>query len=230
MFIAKSVKRLQSALTGVEVSLTSHPWAVEILERIEKLKTRKPGDPEPLRSSGENSKRFCRNASKTRKRDSHKPGRQPGPGKRRALISPSGVFSDLPGSFGNLTLSAPRELPADRPFGLPLIRKRLVRKSRWVGFTLFGNFTFPKVPRPDRCHPRRREIAHGVSIDIRLSRSSRELVFDRHSHEILPGAIVVASKRGSQSFGVKCRAFNGKFFSGAVTHPRPPLTSAKTPY
>ena len=47
MFIA-SVKRLQSALTGVEVSLTSHPWAVEILERIEKLKTRKPGDPNPF--------------------------------------------------------------------------------------------------------------------------------------------------------------------------------------
>jgi metallo-beta-lactamase class B len=47
MFIA-SVKRLQATLTGVDVSLTSHPWAVEILERIEKLKTRKPGDPNPF--------------------------------------------------------------------------------------------------------------------------------------------------------------------------------------
>jgi len=47
MFIA-SVKRLQATLTGVDVSLTSHPWAVEILERMEKLKTRKPGDPNPF--------------------------------------------------------------------------------------------------------------------------------------------------------------------------------------
>jgi metallo-beta-lactamase class B len=47
MFIA-SVKRLQATLTDVDVSLTSHPWAVEILERIEKLKMRKPGDPNPF--------------------------------------------------------------------------------------------------------------------------------------------------------------------------------------
>jgi len=47
MFIA-SVKRLQATLTGIDVSLTSHPWAALILERGEELKNRKPGDPHPF--------------------------------------------------------------------------------------------------------------------------------------------------------------------------------------
>ena len=47
MFIA-SVKRLQATLTGVDVNLTSHPWAANIFERVEKLKARKPGDPNPF--------------------------------------------------------------------------------------------------------------------------------------------------------------------------------------
>lgn len=47
MMIA-SVKRLMAALQGVDVNLTSHPWAALILERGEKLKSRKPGDPHPF--------------------------------------------------------------------------------------------------------------------------------------------------------------------------------------
>jgi metallo-beta-lactamase class B len=46
MFIA-SVKRLQATLQDVDVSLTSHPWAADILERSEKLAARRPGDPNP---------------------------------------------------------------------------------------------------------------------------------------------------------------------------------------
>lgn len=43
-----SVKRLMGTLKGVDVTLTSHPWAALILERGEELKARKPGDPNPF--------------------------------------------------------------------------------------------------------------------------------------------------------------------------------------
>jgi hypothetical protein len=36
------------ALKDVDVSLTSHPWAALVLERAEKLKVRKPGEPHPF--------------------------------------------------------------------------------------------------------------------------------------------------------------------------------------
>jgi hypothetical protein len=43
-----SVQRLMTTLSGVDVNLTSHPWQAGILERAEKLKSRKPGDPNPF--------------------------------------------------------------------------------------------------------------------------------------------------------------------------------------
>jgi len=46
MFI-ESVKRLQATLKDVDVSLTSHPWAANILERSQKLAARKVGDLNP---------------------------------------------------------------------------------------------------------------------------------------------------------------------------------------
>ncbi len=48
-----SVKRLQATLTDVDVNLTSHPWGANIFEREEKLKMRKPGDPNPYVAPGE---------------------------------------------------------------------------------------------------------------------------------------------------------------------------------
>jgi metallo-beta-lactamase class B len=47
MFIS-SVKRLSSTLSGIDVNLTSHPWQAGILERAEKLQSRKPGAPNPF--------------------------------------------------------------------------------------------------------------------------------------------------------------------------------------
>jgi metallo-beta-lactamase class B len=47
MFI-NSVKRLTASLSGIDVNLTSHPWQAGILERGEKLKSRKPGDQNPF--------------------------------------------------------------------------------------------------------------------------------------------------------------------------------------
>lgn len=46
-FIA-SVQRLQADLQGVEVNLTSHPWAALIFQRAELLKLRKLGEPHPM--------------------------------------------------------------------------------------------------------------------------------------------------------------------------------------
>lgn len=43
----QTVERLQSTLTGVDVNLTSHPWAALILERGEKLAKRAQGDTNP---------------------------------------------------------------------------------------------------------------------------------------------------------------------------------------
>ena len=47
MFIT-AVKRLMTTLSGVDVNLTSHPWQAGILERGEKLRSRKPGDANPF--------------------------------------------------------------------------------------------------------------------------------------------------------------------------------------
>jgi metallo-beta-lactamase class B len=47
MFIA-SVKRLKSVLTNIDVNLASHPWQASILERAERLKSRRPGEPNPF--------------------------------------------------------------------------------------------------------------------------------------------------------------------------------------
>ncbi len=66
MFIA-SVKRLQATLQDVDVSLTSHPWAADILERAEKLAARKPGDPNPYVAPAEISRPSCKSGWKTRK-------------------------------------------------------------------------------------------------------------------------------------------------------------------
>lgn len=46
-FIA-SVQRLQADLKGIEVNLTSHPWAALIFQRAELLKQRKLGEPHPM--------------------------------------------------------------------------------------------------------------------------------------------------------------------------------------
>jgi metallo-beta-lactamase class B len=42
-----TVKRLSSTLTGVSAYFTSHPWAASVVERGEKIKTRKAGEPNP---------------------------------------------------------------------------------------------------------------------------------------------------------------------------------------
>ena len=47
MFI-KSVQRLSGELSGIDVNLTSHPWQAGILERAEKLKSRKSGENHPF--------------------------------------------------------------------------------------------------------------------------------------------------------------------------------------
>ena len=47
MFI-NSVKRLTASLSGIDVNLTSHPWQAGILDRGEKLKSRKPGEQNPF--------------------------------------------------------------------------------------------------------------------------------------------------------------------------------------
>jgi len=47
MFI-KSVQRLSIALSGIDVNLASHPWQAGILERGEKLASRKSGEPNPF--------------------------------------------------------------------------------------------------------------------------------------------------------------------------------------
>ena len=42
-----TTRRLQTLTQGSEVWLHSHPWSVSFFEKYEKLKTRKPGDPNP---------------------------------------------------------------------------------------------------------------------------------------------------------------------------------------
>jgi metallo-beta-lactamase class B len=43
-----SVQRLQSSLSGIEVNLTSHPWAALIFQRAELLANRKSSEPHPF--------------------------------------------------------------------------------------------------------------------------------------------------------------------------------------
>jgi hypothetical protein len=43
-----SVQKLQNSLSGIEVNLTSHPWAALIFQRAELLKMRKTGEPHPF--------------------------------------------------------------------------------------------------------------------------------------------------------------------------------------
>ena len=47
MFIV-TVRRLMATLSGVDVNLTSHPWAAGIVERGQLLAARKPGQPNPF--------------------------------------------------------------------------------------------------------------------------------------------------------------------------------------
>ncbi|MES2623975.1 MAG: MBL fold metallo-hydrolase [Pseudomonadota bacterium] len=44
----ESVQHLQATLSGIEVNLTSHPWAALIFQRAELLANRKPGEPHPF--------------------------------------------------------------------------------------------------------------------------------------------------------------------------------------
>jgi metallo-beta-lactamase class B len=48
-----TTKRLQTLTKGSEVWLHSHPWSVSFFEKYEKLKNRKPGDPNPYVNPGE---------------------------------------------------------------------------------------------------------------------------------------------------------------------------------
>ncbi len=43
-----SVQRLQASLSGIEVNLTSHPWAALIFQRAELLANREAGEPHPF--------------------------------------------------------------------------------------------------------------------------------------------------------------------------------------
>jgi metallo-beta-lactamase class B len=51
-FLATS-KRLQTLAKGADVWLHSHPWSVSLFQKYEKLKVRKPGDPNPYVNPGE---------------------------------------------------------------------------------------------------------------------------------------------------------------------------------
>jgi metallo-beta-lactamase class B len=48
-----TTKRLQTLTQGSDVWLHSHPWSVSLFEKYEKLKVRKPGDPNPYVNPGE---------------------------------------------------------------------------------------------------------------------------------------------------------------------------------
>jgi metallo-beta-lactamase class B len=43
-----TTKRLQAEFTDVDVMLHSHPWSVSLIEKVEKARNRKPGDPNPF--------------------------------------------------------------------------------------------------------------------------------------------------------------------------------------
>jgi metallo-beta-lactamase class B len=46
-------RRLQTLTKGADVWLHSHPWSVSFFQKYERLKTRKPGDPNPYVNPGE---------------------------------------------------------------------------------------------------------------------------------------------------------------------------------
>jgi metallo-beta-lactamase class B len=48
-----STRRLQTLAMGADVWLHSHPWSVSFFQKYEKLKARKPGDPNPFVNPGE---------------------------------------------------------------------------------------------------------------------------------------------------------------------------------
>jgi metallo-beta-lactamase class B len=48
-----TTKRLETLTKGTDVWLHSHPWSVSFYQKYEKLKTRKPGDPNPYVNPGE---------------------------------------------------------------------------------------------------------------------------------------------------------------------------------
>ena len=48
-----TTKRMQTLTKGADVWLHSHPWSVSFFEKYEKLKARKPGDPNPYVNPGE---------------------------------------------------------------------------------------------------------------------------------------------------------------------------------
>ncbi len=43
-----TTKRLQAEFPNVDVMIHSHPWSVSLMDKVEKARTRKPGDPNPL--------------------------------------------------------------------------------------------------------------------------------------------------------------------------------------
>jgi|SRR5579871_5829365 len=48
-----TTKRLQSQFQGIDVMLHSHPWSVSLIDKVEKARVRKPGDPNPFVNPGE---------------------------------------------------------------------------------------------------------------------------------------------------------------------------------
>ena len=43
-----TTKRLQAEFPNVDVMIHSHPWSVSLMNKVEKARTRKPGDPNPF--------------------------------------------------------------------------------------------------------------------------------------------------------------------------------------
>ncbi|MGA2712559.1 MAG: MBL fold metallo-hydrolase [Bryobacteraceae bacterium] len=43
-----TTKRLQAEFPNVDVMIHSHPWSVSLIDKVEKARTRKPGDPNPF--------------------------------------------------------------------------------------------------------------------------------------------------------------------------------------
>jgi metallo-beta-lactamase class B len=43
-----TTKRLQAEFPNVDVMIHSHPWSVSLMDKVEKARTRKPGDPNPF--------------------------------------------------------------------------------------------------------------------------------------------------------------------------------------
>jgi metallo-beta-lactamase class B len=43
-----TTRRLQAEFTNVDVMIHSHPWSVSLIDKVEKARNRKPGDPNPF--------------------------------------------------------------------------------------------------------------------------------------------------------------------------------------